>query len=189
MLTTSERQKLTQHMAKLKPEARIAHIAQLRAAGGCTAEVAVLEGIHRQLCEIEQAYYAQRAAATPLEVNGQFRQTATVTPPRIEYPPLITRERVKYAAIAVAVSGSFVCLIAFVIIPVAVAVFSALVSVVPYIAGAVAALVILRELFTGGTGEKKTDSYTAESPRSSSGNVYNVYVGEGQVHVHQSGQK
>lgn len=194
MLTTAERQKLTQHMAKLKPEARVAHIAQLRTLPGKAAEVAVLEGIHRQLCEIEQAYYARRAAAVPLEVNGQFRQTATAEP-RIEYPPYWTPERVKYAALSAAGIAGAGAGIYYVVIPATIAAVSAVVSVVsvvaPYVAGLTLAVIFLREVFMGGAsaGEKKTDNYPAPNPRNSGGNVYNVYVGEGQVHVHQNGEK
>lgn len=186
MLTTTERQRLTSVLSAMKPEARVMHIARLRAMPGKAAEVAVLEGIHQQLC------FAERAASTPLEINGRYRQTAPVAPeqPRIEYPPYWTPERVRYAAMAVCATAGIVGLFAYVVIPALVALASAVVSVVavvaPWIAGGILAFIVLRSAFFG---EKKTDSFPGEIPRgSSSGNVYNVYVGEGQVHVHQGGR-
>lgn len=185
MLTTTDRQRLKNVLADMKPEARVRHIAMLRATPGKAAEVAVLEGIHQQLC------FAERAASTPLEVNGQFRQTTTVQDkqPRIEYPPYWTPERVKYAAYCLGGITGIGAGIYYVVIPAIVSVVSAVVSVAsvvgPWIAGGILALVILKESFFG---EKKTGGYPAEVPRQSGGNTYNVYVGEGQVHVHNASQ-
>lgn len=183
MLTITERQRLTQVLSSMKPEARTAHIARLRATPGKAAEVAVLEGIHRQIC------FAERAAATPLEVNGLCRQPYTAqTERRIEYPPYWTPERVKYAAYAVGGITGIGAGIYYVVIPAVVSVVSAVVSAVsaaaPYVAGGILAVVVLKETFFG---EKKTGAYPAENPARSGGNVYNVYVGEGQVHVHSGG--
>lgn len=186
MLTTTDRQRLKDVLADMKPDARVRHIAMLRATPGKAAEVAVLEGIHQQLC------FAERAASTPLEVNGRYRQTAPVyaEQTRIVYPPYWTPERVKYAAYCAGGIAGIGAGIYYVIIPAVVALFSAVISAVsvaaPYVAGGILALIALRECFFG---EKKTGGYPAESPRQSGGDTYNVYVGPGQVHVHQNGQK
>lgn len=176
MITQPERQRLVQVLSGMKPEARVMHIARLRATPGKASEVAVLEGIHQQLC------FAERAASTPLEVNGQFRQTATAAEQtKIEYPPYWTPERVKYAVCCVGGIAGIGAGIYYVVIPAAVAVISALVSVAsvvaPWIAGGFLALVILKESFFG---EKKTGGYPAQEPPKQSGNVYNIYIGENQ---------
>lgn len=187
MLTTTDRQRLKDVLSTMKPEARVMHIAMLRATPGKAAEVAVLEGIHQQLC------FAERAASTPLEINGRYRQTAPVAPeqPRIEYPPYWTPERIQYAAMALCATAGIVGLFAYVVIPALVALASVVASVVavvaPWIAGGILAFIVLRSAFFG---EKKTDSFPGELPRSStSGNVYNVDVGECQVHVHSAGNQ
>lgn len=186
MLTQPERQRLTSVLSDMKPEARVMHIARLRATPGKAAEVAVLEGIHRQLC------FAEQAAATPLEVNGQYWKSSPqyAEQPRIEYAPYWTPDRVKYAAYVVGGIAGIGAGIYYVVIPAAVALFSAVVSAVsvagPYVAGGILAIIAAKEMLFG---EKKTGAFPAESPRPSGGNTYNVYVGEGQVHVHQSGQK
>lgn len=133
---------------------------------------------------------AERANAVPFEVAGQRRRESAPVPdgPRIVYQPYWNSERVRYAVAAIAGISGFGAAIYFVIIPAAVALFSAVVSVVsvvaPYVAGGILAVIALRECFFG---EKKTGYFPAENPaRSSGGNVYNVYVGEGQVHVHSA---
>lgn len=137
---------------------------------------------------IAERQMSQRANAVPFEVSGQRRNMEPER--RIEYPPYWTPERVRYAVYAVGGIAGIGAGIYYVIIPAVVAVFSAVVSAVsaaaPYVAGGILAFIVLREsLF----GEKKTGAFPAENPGRSGGNVYNVYVGEGQVHVHQSGQK
>lgn len=186
MLTTADRQRITILLSQLKPEARAAHIARLRATPGKAAEVAVLEGIHQQLT------FAERAAATPLEVNGQVRHAASVRAdhqPRIEYPPYWTAERKKYVVYAMAGISGISATAYYIIIPALVALASAVVSVVsavaPYVAGGILAIFVLKESFFG---EKKTGQFPAESQGKARGNVYNVYVGEGHVHVHNANQ-
>lgn len=137
---------------------------------------------------IAQRQMSHRANAVPFEVAGQRRNMEPER--RIEYPPYWTPERIRYAVYAVGASAGIIGLLAYVVIPAIVAAVSVLVSVVasvaPYVAGGILAFIIGREAFFG---QKKTDSYPAENPARSGGNTYNVYVGEGQVHVHQSGGK
>jgi hypothetical protein len=185
MLTTTDRQILRDRLADMKPEARVRHIAMLRATPGKAAEVAVLEGMHQQLC------FAERAASTPLEVVGKCgpAKATYYAQPKNEAPVYWTPERIKYAVSAVSVSAGIVAISAYVIIPALVALASVVVSVVasvaPYVAGGILAVIVLRSAFFG---EKKTGNYPAENPARQTGNVYNVYVGEGQVHVHNTGQ-
>ena len=185
MLTTTDRQRLKDVLADMKPDARVRHIAMLRATPGKAAEVAVLEGIHQQLC------FAERATSTPLEVNGRYRQTAPVyaEQTRIVYPPYWTPERVKYAAYCAGGIAGIGAGIYYVVIPAVVALFSAVVYVVsavaPYVAGGIVAFFVIKEsLFR----EKKTVRFPQERDGQSGGDTYNVYVGPGQVHVHQSGK-
>lgn len=186
MLTTTDRQRLKNVLADMKPEARVRHIAMLRATPGKAAEVAVLEGIHQQLC------YAERAASTPLEVVGKCgpAKATYYAQPKNEAPAYWTPERIRYAAVAVVTGGGIVALLAFVVIPALVMAAKAVVAAIafsaPYIAGGILAFIVLRSALFG---EKKTGNYPAESPRPSGGNVYNVYVGEGQVHVHSGGNQ
>lgn len=186
MLTTTDRQILRDRLADMKPEARVRHIAMLRATPGKAAEVAVLEGIHQQLC------FAERAASTPLEVVGKCgpAKATYCAQAKNEAPAYWTPERIKYAGAFISVSAGIVALSAYVIIPALVALASVVVSVVasvaPYIAGGILAFVVLRSALFG---EKKTGGYPAENPAKSGGNVYNVYVGEGQVHVHSGGNQ
>lgn len=186
MLTTTDRQRLKDVLADMKPEARVRHIAMLRATPGKAAEVAVLEGIHQQLC------YAERAASTPLEVVGKCgpAKSTYCAQPKSAAPAYWTPERIKYASAFVSVSAGIVALSAYVIIPALVALASVVVSVVasvaPYIAGGILAFVVLRSAFFG---EKKTGQFPAENPSRSGGNVYNVYVGDGHVHVHNGGKQ
>ncbi len=182
MLTTADRQRITRVLSDMKPEARLAHIARLRAMPGKAAEVSVLEGIHQQLT------FAERAAATPLEVNGHVGHAASVPEQRrIEYPPYWTAERTKYAAYAITGISGILATAYYVIIPALMAFASAVISVVsvaaPYVAGGILAIFVLKESFFG---EKKTGQFPAESQGRDRGNTYNVYVGEGQVHVHSA---
>lgn len=137
---------------------------------------------------IAERQMSQRANAVPFEVSGMRRNIETEK--RIEYPPYWTPERVRYAVYAVGGTAGIGAGIYYVVIPAVVTVVSAVVSAVsvaaPWVAGGVLAFIALKEMFFG---EKKTGEYPAESPARQSGNTYNVYVGEGQVHVHQSGQK
>ena len=52
-ITKQDRGELLKRMNQLKPEARIEHIAKLRSKKGFAFQVAVLEGIHRELLIIE----------------------------------------------------------------------------------------------------------------------------------------
>lgn len=133
-----------------------------------------------------------RASTVPFEISGRTRQQqqVQVEQPRIEYPQYWTPERVRYAVYSVGGIAGIGAGIYYVVIPAVVALFSAVISAVsvaaPYVAGGIFVLIVLRESFFG---EKKTGYFPAESPKPSGGNVYNIYVGEGQnVHVH-SGEK
>ena len=138
---------------------------------------------------IAERHMAQRANAVPFEVVGQRAKTDAPEKP-VQHPPYWTPERIRYAAYAVGASAGIIGLLAYVVIPAIVAAVSVLVSAVvsaaPYVAGGILAFIVGREVFFG---QKKTAQFPAENPARQSGNVYNVYVGEGQVHVHQSGQK
>lgn len=134
---------------------------------------------------IAQRQMSHRANAVPFEVAGQRRSMESEK--QIEYPPYWTPERIRYAVYAVGVSGGIVAALVYVVIPALIVAASAVVAfvsaVAPYVAGGILAFIVLREsLF----GQKKTDNYPAENPARSGGNTYNVYVGEGQVHVHQN---
>jgi hypothetical protein len=91
--------------------------------------------------------------------------------------------------LAVVSVGGIVSVLGLVVIPLVVAVASAIISAVasvgPYLAGGALFVLFLRESFFG---QKKTGSFPAESPRPSGGTVYNVYIGEGQNVTVQSGQ-
>lgn len=134
-----------------------------------------------------------RASTVPFEISGRTRQQqqVQVEQPRIEYPQYWTPERVRYAVYSVGGIAGIGAGIYYVVIPAVVALFSAVISAVsvaaPYVAGGIFVLIVLRESFFG---EKKTGYFPAESPKPSGGNVYNIYVGEGQnVHVHSGGKK
>lgn len=132
-----------------------------------------------------------RANAVPFEVAGQRRRESAPAqdgPQQVAYPTYWSSDRIRYIGAAVAGISGFGAAIYYVVIPVMVALFSAVVSVVslaaPYVAGGILAVIVIREAFFG---EKKTGSFPAESPKPSGGNVYNIYIGEGQnVHVHSA---
>ena len=137
---------------------------------------------------IAQRTIRKRAEATPLEVSGTNRvpmqdKRRTVADNQAVAvsvaPHYWTAERTKYAALAVGVSAVGVSVVAYVVIPVLAFVASVVMSVVsasaPWLVGGGAVLLFLRSVISG---EKKTDSVQAQSPRS--GDVYNVYIGSGQ---------
>lgn len=132
-----------------------------------------------------------RASTVPFEISGRTRQQqqVQVEQPRIEYPQYWTPERVRYAVYSVGGIAGIGAGIYYVVIPAVVALFSAVVYVVsavaPYVAGGIVAFFVIKEsLFR----EKKTVRFPQERDGQSGGDTYNVYVGPGQVHVHQSGK-
>ena len=139
---------------------------------------------------IAEREIAERANAVPFEVSGSGYRSQEAKPgTRVAPAPYFTKERVRDIGLAVVSVGGIVSVLGLVVIPLVVAVASAIISAVasvgPYLAGGALFVLFLRESFFG---QKKTGSFPAESPRPSSGTVYNVYIGEGQNVTVQSGQ-
>lgn len=133
---------------------------------------------------IEQRKAQVRAASVPFEVNGIRRPVSAAVQPVTEIQPAYwNTERVKAAALAVSVVGVGGTVTGFVIIPAIVAALSALASVAvaaaPWVIGGGIVAAVLRSAFSA--EKKTTEPYPAKPP---GGNVYNVYIGEGQTNVH-----
>ena len=132
---------------------------------------------------IEQRKMQTRAASVPFEVSGIARPASVVVQSVPETQPSYwNAERVKAAALAVSVVGIGGTVTGLVIIPALIAALSALASVAvalaPWVLGGAVVFSFIRSAMSG---EKKTSE---PSPAKPVGNVYNVYIGEGQTNVH-----
>jgi len=132
---------------------------------------------------IEQRKMQTRAASVPFEVSGIARPVSVSVRSVPETRPAYwTAERAKAAALAVSVVGIGGTVTGLVIIPALVAALSALASVAvvvaPWLIGGGIVFSVIRAAMSG---EKKTSEPYPAKPV---GNVYNVYIGEGQTNVH-----
>lgn len=136
----------------------------------------------------------ERAKAVPLEVVGArpAQPAAPRVQPAVPGPrpaPYWTADRVRYGLLFIGGSSAVVGLLAFVVFPAIVAAVALLSAILPYLIGGAFALVVLFSVISSAVSAEKKSGSSVESPRSGGGNVYNVYIGEGQVHVHPGGEK
>lgn len=179
VLTHIERQQIREKCANLSLQG-LEKLAVYLAGGGQVEGAKLVREI------IAQRRHEARAKAVPLEVAGQPAPSRKERPAVVEISPLLS-SKAKHALAFVGVTGAGALGVAYVVIPAAIALGQAVAAFVtlaaPYVAAALGVALAGVLLLSGrGEGEKKTGS-------AQGGDVYHIYAGPGQVHVHQSGEK